>query len=55
MEKRYSKLKEEIMDLVGTISVDELVSNHRLIPVIKDISDCLKDISITARYELKEY
>jgi hypothetical protein len=54
MERRYSKLKEEFMDLVGTISVEEIIANRPLSKVIKEISDSLTDFSIVNRYNLKE-
>ena len=54
MERRYSKLKEEFMELVGTISVEEIITNRPLSKVIKDISDNLAEFSIVNRYNLKE-
>lgn len=54
MEKRYSKLKEEIMDLFGTISVEEIIKNRNLSRVLKEISSSLDHISISDRYQIKE-
>jgi len=54
MEKRYSKLKEEIMDLFGTISVEEIIKNKNLSRVLKEISSSLDHISISDRYQIKE-
>lgn len=54
MERRYSKLKEEIMDLFGTISVDEIITNKPLSKLMSDIANSLGDISVIERYHSKE-
>jgi hypothetical protein len=46
MEEYYSRIKIEFLDLCGTISVDELISNHKAVGLIKEISEILKDVSI---------
>lgn len=54
MEKRYSKLKEEVMELFGTISVEELISNKPLSNLITEIVGSLEGISIVEKYAIKE-
>lgn len=54
MERRYSKLKEEIMDLFGTISVDEIIKNKPLSKLMSEIANSLGDISVIERYHPKE-
>jgi len=44
MKKYHSRLKYEVMDFFGEISVDELVSNKALQIVIEDISKTLNEI-----------
>lgn len=46
----FSKVKEELMELFGTISVDELMRNHKAMELIKEISESLKDVSIVSMY-----
>lgn len=46
MDRTMSCLKEEIMDLFGSISVDELVTNVRAQEVIGEIHNELKHVSI---------
>lgn len=46
MEKKYSKLKEEIMDLFGEISVEEIISNRPLSYLLNDLTTTLDQISI---------
>ena len=54
MERKYSKLKEEIMDLFGTISVDEIIINKPLSKLMVNISNSLSGISIVERYQPQE-
>ena len=54
MEKRYSKLKEEVMDLFGTISIEEIVCNRPLSKLMREIALSLDNISIIERYNTKE-
>lgn len=54
MEKRYSKLKEEVMDLFGTISIEEIVCNRPLSKLMKEIALTLDNISIIERYNTRE-
>jgi hypothetical protein len=47
--KRYmAHIKEEFLNLIGAISVDELVTNLEVQDVIEDIHKYLSDISIVA-------
>lgn len=46
MNQRYSNLKEELMDLIGTISIKELVTNKPLQKQIKEITHYLEGISL---------
>lgn len=50
MDRGMSGLKEEIMDLIGTISVEELVSNVRAQEVIWEIHNELKHVSIVENH-----
>ena len=54
MQRRYAKIKEEVMDLFGTISVEEIISNKPLSKLIGDIANSLDGISIIERYNTKE-
>jgi len=54
MEKRYSKLKEEVMDLFGTISIEEIIRNRPLSKLMSEIATSLEDVSIIEQYKPKE-
>lgn len=45
MDRRYSKLKEELMDLFGTISVEELIANRPLSNLFEEITYYLSDFT----------
>ncbi|GEM_PF-5657640 len=51
MNKTHSRVKEELMDLFGTISVDEIIANEGLTSIITDISKTLKNVSILDHYQ----
>jgi hypothetical protein len=46
MEEHYSQIKIEFLDLCGTISVYELITNHKAVSLIEEIGEILKDVSI---------
>lgn len=54
MQRRYAKIKEEVMDLFGTISVEEIITNKPLSKLIGDIANSLDGISIIEHYNTKE-
>lgn len=43
---KYSKLKLEIMDLFGALSIEEIISNLKVRTLIEDIGKSLSEISI---------
>lgn len=48
MKRDMEYIKEEFLNLIGAISVDELVSNLEVQDVIRDIHNHLSDISIVS-------
>jgi hypothetical protein len=48
MKRFMAYIKEDFLNLIGAISVDELVSNLEVQNVIEDISNDLSDISIVS-------
>ena len=50
MSIRHSNLKEEVLDLFGSLSVEEIIKNHNLQLAIADISKNLQSISIVEKY-----
>jgi len=46
MDRKYSNLKEEIMDLFGEISIEEIVTNKPLTRLLGELTTSLGDISI---------
>lgn len=50
MDQKYSNLKEEIMDLFGVISIEEIISNRSLARIMRDIT---KSFGITSNSSLK--
>lgn len=49
MCKYMSKIKEEFIDIIGSISVEELVENLKAQRLIQEIHDDLNKISIINR------
>ena len=54
MDLGFSKIKEELMDLFGTISVKEIISNQPLTMLIKEISKTLECVSHLDHYKTRE-
>lgn len=48
MKRHMAQIKEEFLNLIGAISVDELISNLEVQDVIRDIHKHLSDISIVS-------
>ncbi len=46
MKKHYVRVKKEIMDLFGNISVEEIVRNKPITDLIEDISKSLEEVSL---------
>ena len=44
--KHYARIKREIMDLFGNISVEEMVRNGTVTDLVQDISSLLEEISL---------
>ncbi len=51
MNKNLSKVKREVFDLFGEISIEELYSNNLLQNLIKDISKDFEYESIILNYQ----
>ncbi|MFZ4715519.1 MAG: hypothetical protein ACOYL6_17480 [Bacteriovoracaceae bacterium] len=50
MRQFKATIKREFMDLLGEISIDELVGNTEVSRIIKDIASDLSDVSLTEHY-----
>lgn len=46
MKKHYMRVKREIMDFFGDISVEEIVRNRPITDLIQDISNSLEEVSL---------
>lgn len=46
MKKHYVRVKREIMDLFGNISVEEIIRNRAITDLIEDISSSLDEVSL---------
>ncbi len=50
MKHFKSTIKREFMDLIGEISIEELVGNNEVSRIIKEIATDLSDVSLTEHY-----
>lgn len=51
MKNQYEKLKREIFDLFGEISLEELMSNYALTALIDDFSMLFRNVSVSCDYK----
>ncbi|MFP5386964.1 MAG: hypothetical protein ACLGHN_12860 [Bacteriovoracia bacterium] len=48
MKRKVNRLRNDFMDVVGSISLDELTTNQKLIQMIREIYQELTDMEVTA-------